>query len=62
MNEEWMTIPETARHLGISEKSVRRWVDAGKINAVRVGPRMIRVEVASLDSLVTRVEQGKWTA
>lgn len=38
-----LSIREVAGFLGVSEKSVRRWVAAGLIPASRYGPRALRV-------------------
>ena len=48
---DWITLRETAERLQISEKSVRRWIADGRLKAVRVGPRMIRVDAASILAL-----------
>ncbi len=48
---EWLTLRDTAERLQISEKSVRRWIAEGRLKAVRIGPRMIRVDAASVAAL-----------
>ncbi|WP_168627354.1 helix-turn-helix domain-containing protein [Cryobacterium sp. BB307] len=48
---EWLTLRDTAERLSISEKSVRRWIADGRLKAVRIGPRMIRVDAASIAAL-----------
>jgi excisionase family DNA binding protein len=35
-----MTIAETARALGVSERTVRRWIAGGRLGAYRVGGRV----------------------
>lgn len=35
---DYLTVKEAAYELGRSEKTVRRWVDEGKIEAYEVGP------------------------
>lgn len=47
---QWISLQEAATRLHISEKTVRRWITTGKITAIRVGPRLIRVDAASLDA------------
>jgi len=53
-----MTIPQrasiqqTADYLGVSTKTVRRYIADGKLKAVRLGPRLIRVERASVEALM----------
>jgi len=41
----------TAEYLGVSERSVRRWIAQGLIKARRVGPRLIRLDRASVLAL-----------
>jgi len=42
------TIKKTAEHLGVSEKTVRRYIAQGRLKAHRVGPRLIRIDRESL--------------
>ena len=37
--------------LGVDPKTVRRYISQGRLKVVRVGPRLIRIERESLDSL-----------
>lgn len=46
-----LTIDETARVLRVSAVTVRRYIDAGKLPAVRVG-KGVRVQKEALDQLV----------
>lgn len=45
------TIQETAEYLGVSPQTVRRYITQGLIRAERVGPRLIRVDLSSLQNL-----------
>ena len=40
-----LTVAEAAAHYKVSEKTIRRWIAAGQIEAVRPGERTIRVIV-----------------
>ena len=46
-----MTIAESAERKQLSTKTIRRYISQGLIEAERVGPRLIRVNLASLDNL-----------
>lgn len=50
-SSEWATINVAAQFYDVSEKTIRRWISLGLLDAKRVGPRLIRVNLASLDSL-----------
>lgn len=41
-----------AEQLNVSEKSVRRWIASGRLKSYRVGPRLIRVDAASVEALM----------
>ena len=43
------TIQESADYWKVSQKTVRRWISAGIIKAERIGPRLIRVDLNSLE-------------
>lgn len=43
----WLTVRQTAAYLNISETTVRRLVNEGSLNAIKVG-RAVRIERSSL--------------
>jgi excisionase family DNA binding protein len=47
----WGTIQESAEHYGVGTKTIRRWIADGRIQAKRIGPRLIRVDLNSLDNM-----------
>jgi excisionase family DNA binding protein len=39
MHEEWMTLSQAAKHLGLAPRTIRRWIHDGKLQAeLRPGP------------------------
>jgi excisionase family DNA binding protein len=46
------SIAETAEYLGICTKTVRRYIAEGRLKAVRIGPRLIRVDMDSVEALM----------
>jgi excisionase family DNA binding protein len=48
-----ITLQAAADRLGISKETVRLWVANGDLPAVRMGPRLIRVDIADVDRLLT---------
>jgi excisionase family DNA binding protein len=51
---EWVSLQEAADYCGVDYRTIRRWIAAGHLNATRVGPKLIKVDVAQLDNLMTR--------
>ena len=48
-----LSIKEAAVYLGVSEKTVRRYIDAGVLRAWRFGPKpLLRVELSDLQALM----------
>jgi excisionase family DNA binding protein len=55
---ECLTVPEIAAALRCSERSVRRLVARGELPALRIGPRITRVERAQLQTFVAKAAQA----
>jgi excisionase family DNA binding protein len=54
--EEFMTVREVAELLRLNQMTIRLWIDAGKLPAVRVGGgrRRVRVLRSGLDALLAQ--------
>jgi excisionase family DNA binding protein len=48
---ELIGLPEAADRCDVSYRTVRRWVADGRLSAVRIGPRLLKVSIADLDAL-----------
>ena len=57
--DELISVKEVAKRLAVSERTVSRWIADGRIKAYRTGPRLIRVDVHSLDFLYEEVHYAK---
>ncbi|WP_127475055.1 helix-turn-helix domain-containing protein [Microbacterium sulfonylureivorans] len=55
----WGTIQQAADTAQVSDKTIRRWVAAGLIEAQRFGPRLIRVDMTSLEALGRPLTSGR---
>ena len=47
-----VSLREAADILGLSVKTVRRYIAAGDLDAVRLGRRVIRIKAESIDRLI----------
>ena len=50
----YYTIEEIANMLKVNPESVRRWVRSGKMKAIKLGGKYIRVEATNLDDFINR--------
>lgn len=49
-----VTINAAAEYCGVHPKTVRRWISTGRLTGYRAGPRLIRVDVAELETMLVR--------
>lgn len=49
---ELIGLQEAADRCDVSYRTIRRWVAAGHINAVRVGPRLLKINADDLASIM----------
>lgn len=52
VSKRLVAITVAADHFGISERTVRRRIADGTITGYRVGPRLIRVDLAQIDAML----------
>lgn len=50
-DSELLTVDEAARSLSVSQPTIRRWVKSGRLHAIRVGPRRLRVRRRDVDRM-----------
>ena len=46
------SIEHAADYLGVSTKTIRRYIAAGRVAGYRTGPRLIRVDLNELDAML----------
>ena len=51
-----LRVQETARLLKVSKWTIYRWIEEGRLSAVKLGPGSLRVIQASVDELLGRGE------
>lgn len=49
---ELIGLSEAADRCGVHYRTIRRWIAAGQLKAVRVGPRLLKVDAAQLDAMM----------
>ena len=59
MGEPLLTIPEVAKYLHRSERSVWSDVYTGKLPIIRVGPRSVRVDPSDLSVFIEQRRSGQ---
>lgn len=58
----YLSLAQLAERLGISLRTARRWLDAGKLPYVRLPGGGVRVSVAQLDDMLAVVDGGQLNA
>ncbi|MGB5796882.1 MAG: helix-turn-helix domain-containing protein [Mycolicibacter algericus] len=49
---ELIGLTEAAERCDVNYRTIRRWIAAGRLKAVRVGPRLLKVDAAQLDAMM----------
>lgn len=56
---ELVAIPDAAAYFGVTPLTIRNWVAAGTLKAYRIGPRVIRIDLAEADSLLQPIPTAR---
>lgn len=48
----WLSTAQAAEYLGVSVNTVRNYVGAGRLKVRRMGPKLLKFDVADLDRLI----------
>lgn len=57
-HSELIGLADAADRCDVSYRTVRRWIADGRLNAVRVGPRLLKVDAAELAAILQPVGGG----
>ena len=52
------SVAEAAAIADVSARTIRRWIASGLLPGYRVGPRLVKVDLADLDQLARRIPSG----
>ncbi len=56
---QYESILDTATRVGVSTKTVRRWIPTGHLAGYRMGPRLLRVDPDELDRMLTLIPTAR---
>lgn len=48
-HRRYESIPHAADRVGVSTRTIRRWISQGQLTAYRMGSRMIRLDAGEVD-------------
>ena len=49
--EKLLTVNETARYMSLSTQTIRKWINTGKLNAVKIG-KEFRIRLSELNEIL----------
>ena len=52
---QYESVADAAARVGVSTKTVRRWIASGQLAGYRVGPRLLRVDPDEFDRMLTPI-------
>jgi excisionase family DNA binding protein len=47
-----VTVDQAAEYVGVSSKTVRRWIQQGTLTGYAAGPRLIRVDLEEVNAML----------
>lgn len=50
--QQWISLAEAAERCGVNYRTIRRYVGTGRLKAVRIGPRLLKVRPSDVDALM----------
>jgi excisionase family DNA binding protein len=55
----YLSLDEAAESMGVSVKTIRRWIAAGTLPAYRCGKRAIRIKLEDLEAAPRKIPAGQ---
>lgn len=59
MDETYLTVREVAKRLQVTRQAVYNWINEGRLKAVRVAGKAVRIPLSSLDGLIQPITPGE---
>lgn len=62
-NETYLTVEQAANHIAVTTKTIRRWLDDGRLIGLYFGPGTLRIRLSDLEALpeTTRADTDNTT-
>jgi excisionase family DNA binding protein len=54
------SIADAAAYADVSPRTIRRYIAAGRLTGYRVGPRLVKVDLADLDAIMRPIPTAGW--
>ena len=58
-DRELVTMEQAAEYLGVVPLTIRRRIAAGQLKAYRLGPRIVRVDMADVEAMLVPIKPGE---
>jgi excisionase family DNA binding protein len=58
---QYESIGDAAARVGVSTKTLRRWIASGQLAGYRMGPRLLRVDPDDVDRMLTLIPSARST-
>jgi excisionase family DNA binding protein len=56
---QYESVGDAAARVGVSTKTVRRWIASGQLNGYRIGSRLLRVHPNDVDAMLTLIPTAR---
>lgn len=58
---QYESVGDAATRVGVSTKTLRRWIASGQLAGYRMGPRLLRVDPDDVDRMLTLIPSARAT-
>jgi excisionase family DNA binding protein len=58
---QYESVGDAAARVGVSTKTIRRWIASGQLAGYRMGPRLLRVDPDDVDRMLTLIPSARAT-
>jgi excisionase family DNA binding protein len=59
MDETYLTVREVADRLRVTRQAIYNWIAEGKLKAVKVGGKSVRITLTSVNDLIQPIAPGE---